>query len=178
MNTYTLLAHIVETESFWKAVAFVLVVLVTFAPIYQFVMKKTAQRSAQIQEHVKEALKLREEAQKLLSEYETKDSQKESDRQAILEKARKNAHLLKQEAAVGLKERQRMKEAEILDRVKMIKSGGLKELKDKVLAFAVKTTTSLMEKDEAFRSQEVFFDDAVTELEQVLSSTKEVEKIF
>ena len=71
-----------------------------------------------------------------------------------------------------------MKEQEILDRVKMIKTSGLKELKDEVLAFAVKTTASFMEKDDKFRSEAVFFNDAVDEVEQVLNDSKEVEKIF
>lgn len=177
-TTFALVQHIIETESFWKAVAFVLVVLLTFVPIYTFLMRRMAQRSAQIQDHIKEALKLRSEAQALLADYEKKDAQRETERLEILEKARKNAHVLKEEAAVRLKERQRMKEQEILDRVKMIKTGGLKELKDEVLAFAVKTTASFMEKDDKFRSEAVFFNDAVDEVEQVLNDSKEVEKIF
>ncbi len=177
-TTFALIRHIIETESFWKAVAFVLVVLVTFVPIYAFLMRRMAQRSVQIQDHIKEALKLRAQAQALLTDYEKRDVQKEAERQEILEKARKNAHVLKEEAAVRLKDRQRMKEQEILDRVKMIKTGGLKELKDDVLAFAVKTTASFMEKDERFRAEPVFFDDAVDEVERVLDDSKEVEKIF
>lgn len=177
-TTLVLIQDVIKTESFWKAIAFVLVVLLTLAPVYTFLMRRMQQRSVQIQNHIKEALKLRKDAKDLLEDYKKKDALKEAEQLDILEKARKNAAILKNEALIQLKERQRMKEKEILDRVKMMKLNGLKEIKDDVLAFAVKTTTSFMETDDKFRSEKEFFDHALSEVEHVLNDTKEVEKVF
>ena len=179
MNTFfSFVSEIIRTESFWKSITFVLVILLTSTPLSIFLLRAMKERSEQIRSHIKEALKLRDEARNLLEEYKEKDKGKDIERQDILEKARKNAENLKQEAESQLKKRQEMKEQEILDRVKMIKKNGLKELKDAVLLFSMKTTTSFMIKDEKFRSNTVFFNTSLKELEEVLNDKKEVEKIY
>lgn len=172
------LMHLFDTASFWKAIAFVLVAAVTFMPLYLFIMRRLNARAAAIQQKISDALRAQKEAQKALNAADEQDSHKAQERAQTLAKTRRSVASLKKEAQTHLHTRQRTKEREILDRMKMIKENSLTDLKAQVLAFTVQAGERVMQSDTQFAKKAVFFDTALDELKNVLNESKEVEKLF
>lgn len=167
-----------DSPELWKSVAFVIVVFLTIAPFYRYVLKKTKERADKISAHIEEALKLRREAEILLKEAGSKDFHKDEKRKEITLKAMKEARILKEEALEQRQKRLSEKETEISDRVKLIKESGLKELKEQVISIALGTTMDVIQKDEALFENKAFFDAALKEVGEVLSHKEDIKKIL
>jgi F-type H+-transporting ATPase subunit b len=90
---------VLNTPEFWVAVAFVLFIALLF---YVGAFKKAAealdQRSARIKAELDEARRLREEAQKLLAEYQRRQGEAEREAEAIVTEAKAEAERVAAEA--------------------------------------------------------------------------------
>jgi F-type H+-transporting ATPase subunit b len=103
---------------FWVAVAFVIfVVLLFYMGLHRSILDALDQRSARIKAELDEALRLREEAQKLLAEYRRRHSEAEREAEAIIGTARTEAERTAAEAKTKMEEfiarRTRMAETKI-----------------------------------------------------------------
>jgi F-type H+-transporting ATPase subunit b len=103
---------------FWVAVAFVIfVVLLFYMGLHRSILDALDQRSARIKAELDEALRLREEAQKLLAEYRRRHGEAEREAEAIIGTARAEAERTAAEAKTKMEEfiarRTRMAETKI-----------------------------------------------------------------
>jgi F-type H+-transporting ATPase subunit b len=103
---------------FWVAVAFVLfVALAIYMGLHSSIIGALDQRSARIKAELDEAVRLKEEAQKLVAEYQRKHQEAEREAQAILTSAKTEAERVAAEAKTKVEDfvvrRTKMAEAKI-----------------------------------------------------------------
>jgi len=95
---------VLEAE-FWVAVAFVIFVgILVYVGVPKLLLKALDDRAARVQAELDEARRLKEEAQKLLAEYQGKQRQAETEAAAIIESAKAEAERIAAEAKAKLEE--------------------------------------------------------------------------
>jgi F-type H+-transporting ATPase subunit b len=88
-----------HTPEFWVAVAFVLfIVVLVYVGAHKKAVEALDQRAARIKAELDEARRLRDEAQKLLAEYQRRQRQAESEAEAIVAEAKAEAERVAAEA--------------------------------------------------------------------------------
>jgi len=103
---------------FWVAIAFLIfVALMIYLGVHRSVLDALDQRSARIRAELDEALRLKEEAQKLVAEYRRKHQEAEREAEAIIASAQAEAERVAAEAKTKMEElvarRTRMAETKI-----------------------------------------------------------------
>src|SRR4029079_18665011 len=97
--------EMIKEPEFWVAVAFVLFVAVMiYVGAHKKVVESLDHRSARIKAELDEARRLRDEAEKLLAEYQRKQGEAEREAEAIVADARAEAARVAAEARVKLEE--------------------------------------------------------------------------
>jgi F-type H+-transporting ATPase subunit b len=90
---------------FWVAVAFIIfVALMFYMGLHRNILDALDQRSARIKAELDEALRLKEEAQKLLAEYQRRHGEAEREAEAIIATARIEAERAAGEAKAKMEE--------------------------------------------------------------------------
>jgi F-type H+-transporting ATPase subunit b len=90
---------------FWVAVAFVIfVALMIYMGLHRSILDALDQRGARIKAELDEALRLKEEAQKLLAEYQRRHGEAERDAEAIIASARTEAERVAAEAKTKMED--------------------------------------------------------------------------
>lgn len=107
-----------ENPVFWVAVSFVLVVALLARPVGKVVHKMLQNRVDGIIKNITDAANLKDDAQKLLVEYERKFLNADAEANAILQKSTKEIELLKKESLEKLKQDMAAKEKEAEERLR------------------------------------------------------------
>ena len=95
----------IKEPEFWVAVAFVLFVgVLIYVGVHKKLIEALDHRSSRIQAELDEARKLREEAGKLLAEYQRKQQEAEREAEAIVADAKAEAGRVAAEARVKMEE--------------------------------------------------------------------------
>ncbi len=175
---YSFLIHFLQTEPFWKAVAFIAVVFIMLIPVCNFVSKKMGQYSLVIQNNIQEAIKLYSNAETLLNYQRNQNKEMGKEKVVLLRKVKKTVKILENKDLESLRLRQKDKEKEIVFRVKMMGKNHLKELSESVLKFATQTVSLFSKRYSRFKKEDLFFNQSFQELEDVLNNQKEVEKLL
>ena len=115
---------------FWVAVAFVLVVVALAKPVVKKKKKMFKQRSDMIAERINEAVELKEDAQRLLAEYERKFRSAEKEANDILLKSEREIEVLKRDTLAKLDAEMKVKEKEIESRLRMAEVSASREIAD------------------------------------------------
>jgi F-type H+-transporting ATPase subunit b len=90
---------------FWVAVAFVIFVgVLIYVGVPKMLLKALDDRAGRVQAELDEARRLKEEAQKLLAEYQGKQRQAETEAAAIIEGAKADAERIAADAKTKLEE--------------------------------------------------------------------------
>lgn len=116
------------SPEFWVALSFVLVVLGLARPVGKVVYKMLRKRSADIASRIDETTQLKEDAQKLLAEYEMKYRHAEQEAQDILARSEREINLLKKEKLSQLEQEMSNKEREALERITASQDKALQEI--------------------------------------------------
>ena len=90
------------SAEFWVAVAFVAAVSALVKPVGKALIKGLKKRSANIAKRISDAVKLKEEAQKMLAEYEQKYRGAKKEAAAILSRSEREIELIKKETLTKL----------------------------------------------------------------------------
>lgn len=95
--------HILMEAETWVAVAFVIFLgILAYVGVHRTILDTLDKRSARIKTELDEARQLRDEAKKLLAEYQNKKGEAEREAEAILAGAKADAERLAAEADVKL----------------------------------------------------------------------------
>lgn len=116
---------------FWVGAAFVLVVLALAKPIGKALYGALKQRSENIAQSLQDAASLKEDAQKLLAEYERKFRGVEKEANDILLKSEREIENLKKEAIARLEAEMKTKEKETQTRLKAAENDAAQEIANK-----------------------------------------------
>ncbi len=96
---------IIQTPEFWVAVAFVIFLgILGYVGVHKTVLQALDKRAASIKAELDEARRLREEAAKLLAEYQRRQSQAEQEAAAIVSEAKAEAERVAAEARTKVEE--------------------------------------------------------------------------
>ena len=96
---------VIQTPEFWVAVAFVIFLgILGYVGVHKTVLQALDKRAATIKSELDEASRLREEAAKLLAEYQRKQSEAESEAAAIVSEAKADAERVAAEARAKVEE--------------------------------------------------------------------------
>lgn len=117
-----------EHPTFWVAVSFVLVILALGKPVGKIVKNLLQKRVDGIIKRITDAANLKDDAQKLLVEYERKFVNAEVEANNILQKSKKEIELFKKESLDKLKNDMANKEKEAEGRLKAAQSEAMKEI--------------------------------------------------
>ena len=119
------------TAEFWVAMAFILAVIVIAKPVGLAFKKMTKERAKMISKRITDAVNLKEEAQRLLADYERKYRGAEKEAADILAKSEKEIELLKKDALAKLEAEIAIKEREAKARIKAAEDVATKEVANK-----------------------------------------------
>lgn len=117
-----------EHPTFWVAVSFVLVIVVLAKPVGKLLKAMLEKRIEGILNRITEAANLKDDAQKLLVEYERKFVNAEIEAGNILKKSQKEIELLKKESLEKLKNDMAAKEKEAEGRLLAAQSEAQNEI--------------------------------------------------
>lgn len=96
--------HLLADPEFWVLVAVVIFVIAVWKPAKRAMTGMLDSRAARIAAELDEARRLREEAEKLLAEYQQKQREAEGDAQAIIAHAKTEAELIAERSARDLEQ--------------------------------------------------------------------------
>lgn len=119
------------SAEFWVAVAFVLAVVVLVKPVGKIFVKMLRARAQGISRKINEAVELKEEAQKLLAEYERKFRGAKKEAADIAARSEREIEMLKKEVLAKLDNEMEIKEREALARLKNAESEATREVVEK-----------------------------------------------
>ena len=151
-----------QSAEFWVGVAFVLVVLLLAKPVSGLVRALLNKRIDGITKRIHDAAELRDEAQKLLADYEKKFLNADKEAQAILTKAKKEIEYFKSENLAKLEEEMKIKEKETQDRITASKEKAAKEISDLTSELTIKIVKTAIAKNLDAKTQDKLIDDSIS----------------
>lgn len=151
-----------QSAEFWVGVAFVLVVLLLAGPVGRLVRSMLNKRIDNITKRIHDAAELRDEAQKLLADYEKKFLNADKEAQAILNKSQKEIEYLKKENLAKLEEEMKIKEKEAEDRITASKEKAAREISDLTSELTIKTVKAAIVKYLDAKTQNKLIDDSIS----------------
>lgn len=151
-----------QSAEFWVGVAFVLVVLLLAKPVSGLVRALLNKRIDGITKRIHDAAELRDEAQKLLADYEKKFLNADKEAQAILTKAKKEIEYFKSENLAKLEEEMKIKEKETQDRITASKEKAAKEISDLTSELTIKIVKTAIAKNLDAKTQDKLIDASIS----------------
>ena len=151
-----------QSAEFWVGVAFVLVVLLLAGPVGRLVRSMLNKRIDNKTKRIHDAAELRDEAQKLLADYEKKFLNADKEAQAILNKSQKEIEYLKKENLAKLEEEMKIKEKEAEDRITASKEKAAREISDLTSELTIKTVKAAIVKNLDAKTQNKLIDDSIS----------------
>ena len=121
-------AHFYDNPVFWVAVSFLLVVALLAKPIFKISKQLLQKRVDGIIKQIDDAAHLKDDAQKLLAEYERKFINVDSEVNQILQKSAREVELFKKESLGKLKSEMAIKEKEAEERLKSAQNSAVSHI--------------------------------------------------
>lgn len=147
-NTVTELSHVDEAyymhAEFWVGMAFVVAIVALSRPVIGLITKMLHARAGKIADKIQEAVLLKEDAQKLLSEYERKFRGVEKEVAGIINNSEREIELIKKEALAKLERDMEIKEREAKARLKTIEANAEKEISNKAADMTVSIVRKIL----------------------------------
>ena len=152
----------------WVAVAFVIFIVVAAKPIFRFIAKALDDRAARIKGQLDEARALREEAERMLAEYQRKQREALKEAEDIVARAREEAGRLQREAAANLDAAFKRREKMAMDKIAQAESQAVADVRNQAVDIAIAAATKLLKENiDAGKSDEII-DAAIAELDRKL----------
>jgi F-type H+-transporting ATPase subunit b len=150
---------------FWVAIAFVaFFVIVLYYKVPGMITKALDQRADAIRKELDEARRLREEAQKLLADYQQKHRNAAQEAESIVELARREAESFAQETRASLQDslNRRTKLAE--DKIVRAEAQAIDEVRATAVEVAVAAAEKILREKAASASGAALIDQGIREL--------------
>lgn len=150
-----------QSAEFWVGIAFVLVVLALAKPIGNLVKSMLNKRIDGITKRIHDAANLRDEAQKLLAEYEKKFLRANDEAKTILTKSQKEIDYIRKENLSKLEAEMKMKEKEAEDRIVAAKEKAAKEISDLTSELTIKAVKKAIAENLDDKTQDKLINDSI-----------------
>ena len=153
----------------WVAIAFIIFVVLAGKPLMRGIGKTLDARAARIKAELDEARALRDEAQKLLADYQKKQQEAMRDAEAIVRQARGEAERLKTEAAANLDAAFARREKMAMDKIAQAEAQAIADVRNHAIDVAVAAAEQLLKSKTDAQRGERLIDSAIAELERKLN---------
>ena len=153
-----------EHPTFWVAVSFVLVILVLGRPVGKLVKKMLEKRIENIISRISEAANLKDDAQKLLVEYERKFVNAEIEAGKILQRSQKEIELLKKENLDKLKNDMAIKEKEAENRLTAARNEAMSEIAGLTSELTVKAVRKVISDKLSEKTQNELIEQSIAQI--------------
>lgn len=152
--------------TFWVLVSFLIFIALAMKPIKKTVFSALDQRAARIKAQLEEAQQLREQAQRLLAEYQQKQRQAMLDIQQILAQAREEAVRHRTQGEKALEASLQRRERQAIDRIAQAEAQALIEVRQAAADTAIAATRHLLRSALDSSKRGAMIDAAIKELPQ------------
>ena len=150
---------------FWVAVSFVaFLLIVLYYKVPSMIAKILDERAETIRKDIDEARRLREDAQKLLADYQQKHRSAGQEAEAIVEEARREAEAFAQETRAGLKDtlERRTKLAE--DKIARAEAQAVDEVRAAAVEMAIAAAEKILREKAAGAAGTALIDQGIRDL--------------
>lgn len=166
-NTAHDLAHnepFYMSAEFWVAVSFFVAVVLLIKPVGKMMKVMLRKRASAIGKRIEDASNLKEEAQKLLAEYERKYRRAKQEAQEILVRSEKEVNLLRKESLAKLENSMAIKEKEAKARIRSAQDEALKEVAELTAKKTIDVVKSVLSQKLDAKLQDKLIDESIKNL--------------
>lgn len=153
---------------FWVGMAFILSIVVLAKPAYKFLKEAMQKKVVSVKNQIDDAVKLRDDAQELLAQYERKFSTTEEEVAEIVKQAEKNIANQKKNDLAILKENTAVKEKEIKRRIATSTENALAEINQSVTLSAINLAKKAIETHINKVNKGLLIDNAIESLDKFI----------
>lgn len=153
-----------QSAEFWVAVSFVLVVVVLARPVGGMLRHLLRKRARGIGKRIEDASNLKEEAQKLLAEYERKYRRAKQEAQDILSRSEREVNLMRKEQMAKLERDMDIRERDAKARVKSAQDQAAKEIANKTAERTIQTVRTVLSRKLDAKAQDQLIEDSIKRL--------------
>ena len=154
------------SAEFWVAMSFVLTVVVLIRPLGKMFVKGMKARSKAISKRIADAVNLKEDAQKMLAEYEGKLRGAEKEAKDILLRSEREIEMIKKEALAKLDAELVAKETEAKMRLKTAEENASKEIASKTADITVAVVKSILKDSLDDKALDQLIDNSIEDLQK------------
>lgn len=155
------------SAEFWVAMAFVLAVGSLIRPVSKMLVKMLRKRSQKIEQRIAEVNKLKEEAQKLLADYERKFRGAKKEAASILAKSEREIEMIKKDTLAKLEAEMALKEKEAKDRLKAAEDNAAKEIADKTADMTLAIVRKILADSLDDKALSLLIDASIDDLQKI-----------
>ena len=155
------------SAEFWVAMAFVLAVGSLIRPVGKMMVKMLRKRSQKIDQRISEVNKLKEDAQKLLADYERKFRGAKKEAATILSKSEREIEMIKRDCLAKMEAEMAMKEKEAKDRLKAFEDNAAKEISEKTVELTIKIVKKILADSLDDKALSLLIDASINDLKKV-----------
>jgi F-type H+-transporting ATPase subunit b len=150
---------------FWVAVSFVaFLLIVLYYKVPQLVAKMLDERADGIRKEIDEARRLREDAQKLLADYQQKHRTAGQEAEAIVEQARREAEAFAQETRAGLKDTLERRTRLAEDKIARAEAQAVDEVRAAAVEMAIAAAEKILREKAAGTGGTALIDQSIRDL--------------
>lgn len=166
-NTAQGLAHsepFYQSAEFWVAVSFLLVFFGMMRPICKLGRRMLRKRANRIGKQIEDASNLKEEAQKLLAEYERKSRRAKQEAQEIFARSEREVNLMRKEQMAKLEKDMEIRSRDAKSRIKSAQDNAVKEISAQVAERTVATVKAVLNQKLDAKNQSAMIDESIARL--------------
>ena len=152
---------------FWVGMAFVLVVIGLFKPVGSVLVKLLRGRGEAIATRINEAVSLKEEAQKLLADYERKFRGVEKEAAEILTKSEREIDSIKEETLAKLENELSLKERDAKLRLKAMEENAAQEISNKTADLTITIVKKILDESLDSKAASKLIDKSIDSLKEI-----------
>ncbi|HLI12964.1 MAG TPA: F0F1 ATP synthase subunit B [Alphaproteobacteria bacterium] len=160
--------ELLNDAEFWVSIAFLILIALVYKPIKRSLAAGLDGRAAKIKSELDEARRLREEAQALLAEYQSKQRAALADAEKIVRHAGDEAERNRLQAQADLAASLKRREQQAVDRIAQAEAKALDEVRALAVEIAVGATRALLKSNLDATRASALVDQAIAELPQRL----------
>ncbi len=153
-----------ENPEFWVGMAFIFVVFALFRPVSKALGALMRKRIDNIVSRIDEAAALKDDAQKLLADYEAKFQNAKKEASEILKKSQKRVDLIKKENLEKLENEMNLRRKEAESRISSAKDEAEKEIMDMASKLTVAVVKSVLQDNLDEAAQDKLIDEAIDKI--------------
>ena len=160
--------ELLRQAEFWVAIAFVVLIAALWRPAQRVITTGLDERARKIRAELQEAQRLRDEAERILTEYRKKQSKALGEAAEIAKQAAGEAERSRRQAQAELEASLKRREQQAMDRIAQAEAKAVEELRALAVDLAIAATRRLLKDHLDPARAAALVDRAIAELPQRL----------